>query len=368
MPFPPSVRGCTAPKAVMLVVALAVCAFPASMTHAQRASRAEQSMLENVTLRVLNTETTRGYVEYTGTILKYDRVGVEFFSTDKQKTTIPPERILSLRYPRTPAEELAEMLQIKGQHAEALKGFLNVRRTEHRPLASLFLQEKIIQCCRVMGNHRDAIDQFLNMSGRAAKMSMQMPDQMFSCIPLAWKSSMADSVIVAKMSEIDKSDRTPVSQLIAAGYMLSTARRNEGIGILKTLAKNKDPRIATLAEMLLWRTVQRKDVTLKTLATWERTLEKVPLSMRGGPSYILAEKYAMLEQYDLAALAFLKSATVYHQSDDFSADAMYQAAMVMQRSPHPGDADVILKEIIRKFPRTDVARRANRQASEGTKN
>lgn len=309
--------------------------------------------LATARLRIQRTDITRGYTEYTGKVMAYRRQGVELVTADGKKETIKPERILALDYEKTFQNTAADMLYEKKEYREALRAYREALEEERQPLAGFFILQRLVMCHRMLGNRWEAAVEFLRM----AEAEAEMPDDAFACIPLAWKPDRGDSVAAAKLAELGKTHRTPIVQLLTASYMLSTVDRGQGTLMLKTLAKHKDIRIATLAETQLWRVEERKNIQEETLEGWEQVLARIPRKLCGGPAYVLAEKYAQLEKYDEAALGFLKAATVYPMTDEFSAEAMTQAARVMERAGQPEDAEAIFKEMQRKFPGTEAAKR-----------
>lgn len=336
---------------------MAVCAFflmaPECAQAQKTAAGRNPVLLTAARVRVARTDITRGYAEYTGRVMAYRRQGVELVMADGKKESIKPERILSLDYEKTFQNTAADMLYEKRQYREALAAYREALAEERQSLAGFFILQRLVMCHRMLGNHWEAAVEFLKM----AEAEPDMPDETFACIPLAWKPSMGDSVTAAKLEELGKTYRSPLVQLLTASYMLSTAERSQGTLMLRTLVKNKDIRLATLAETQLWRAEERKSIQDETLEKWELVLARIPLKLSGGPAYVLAEKYAQLEKYDEAALGFLKVATVYPMTDAFSAEAMTQAARVMERGGHPEDAEAIYKEILRKFPNTEAAKR-----------
>ncbi len=334
-------------------------------TQASRAREAQrntgpQSLL-TARVRVQKTDTTRGYVEYTGEIITYRRKTVEMMTEGNKKQIFVPERILEMDYKKSFHNTAADMYFDKKQYREALLEYekaLNEERRmpegSRRPLAELFIWQRLVLCHRTQGNTLEAAQEFLKM----LELAPDMTDDVFACIPLAWKPGMGDSLTAERLAKMDKKLYTQVAELLTASYMLSTKDRTQAITTLRKLSKAKDIRLAMLAETQLWRAEERKNITEETLEKWKQTLLRIPLKFCGGPEYVLAEKYAQLEKYDEAALGFLKVATVYGVTDEFAADAMLQAARIMQRGKQPEDAAAILKELLRKFPKTAAAKKA----------
>ena len=329
-------------KNTILILCLSAFIF-SSRASAQDSALSRAPMLEEkVTVTVTNPDSTRGVSYYSGRLLRFDRKGMEILTQENQRVTILPQRIAEMEFPKNFALESAEREFSQNHFTEALGFFQEAQNSERRPLVRAMIREKIVRCYRNLGKNTEAVTEFL----RLAEEFPEMPDEMFSCVPLVWEPDVRDTLTPRKAAEIYRQTKTPIVQLFYGSYLLSSAESAAAVNVLKTLTKSKDIRLATLAETQLWRSAEPRDLNEKMFAEWESTLERIPVAMRGGPSFVLGKAYARTGDTDRAVLAFLKAATVYHQDAPFSAEALREAAELVEEAGHAEEAEILRKKLL----------------------
>jgi hypothetical protein len=130
-----------------------------------------------------------------------------------------------------------------------------------------------------------AVDEFLGILGSD-------PGTVhFNVIPIAWRASQPDAALEARAATWLASERSPVAIVLGASWLLPTSQRAAATASLNELASSKDPRIAGMAAIQLWRT---KLVTAKAddPTRWEAQLEQMPAEIQAAGWYVLGEVLA----------------------------------------------------------------------------
>ncbi|MDO4551561.1 MAG: hypothetical protein Q4C96_09975 [Planctomycetia bacterium] len=314
---------------------------------------------EQVTLTVRNLDSTRGVMHYAGRILRYDRTGVEILTSERNRIILMPEQIMRVDYQRSIPQRNAEEMYIQKNYKTAVMLFKEAREQERRPLVRAWLTEKIIRCYRNLEQPAEAVMEFLKLQ----ESQPEMTDEMFSCIPLLWEPNIRDTVTAGKVANIYREQRTGITQLLYGSYMLSSAERQKAIQVLKAVSRGKDIRLATLAEAQLWRVTEPGELSEK-ITEWTKVLERIPVCMRGGPTFIMGRAWLQMDNKDMAVLEFLKVGTVYHQVDPFSADSFINAARILEREGQKEEARTVYRDILLKFPDTRAVLEAEKWLAE----
>ena len=305
-----------------LLIVLMCVVFP-SDAHAQR---------EIVVVR--NRADSRGVSEFQGEILKYDREGLELETSDRGVKSIPAESVAEIRFQKSADFQLAEQCFAQGNYAEALRIFRMERQLTEKPWLRTLLTVRMIRCQTALGQTSDAMDNFAEMSGGEPNLT----DEMLACIPLAWRSNPGQAMPTLTAVSLLRTSNDPPTVLMCASHLLSDARRDDALRRLKRLAETcKDTRIAQLAQFQLHRT-EIPTVTSEVAARWSSEIETLPPELASGPNFVLGQAYVRLQLWDDAALAFLKSATVFPPDPIFAQEALQSAARALESGGHPEES------------------------------
>ncbi|MDA8743128.1 hypothetical protein N9N28_00720 [Rubripirellula amarantea] len=135
------------------------------------------------------------------------------------------------------------------------------------------------------------------LSGRA-KISLELvsqldrrplPAMVVAWAPIAWTPERSnDPTIQSSLARLQ--DPSPLTQLVAASWLLSSSHRNDALETIQTLATNEDrPSVMTLARCLLWTTASPPEVKAN-YQQWLDELETIPISLSVGPTVSLQRK------------------------------------------------------------------------------
>jgi hypothetical protein len=115
-----------------------------------------------------------------------------------------------------------------------------------------------------------------------------LPPLVLSWLPVAWRGG-AQPPDAVTAAEARLNDDSPAVQLVAASWLLSSARRSEASDVLRKLAAGPQQPIAVLAETLLWRTASPPEV-IAAIDQWHARLDTLPMVLQVGPTLTLIDK------------------------------------------------------------------------------
>ncbi|MEM8665921.1 MAG: hypothetical protein AAGG48_00290 [Planctomycetota bacterium] len=116
-----------------------------------------------------------------------------------------------------------------------------------------------------------------------------LPPVVIAWLPIAWKRGVSASGVVEQAAP-RLTDSSEAVRLVAASWLISSAKRNDAITVLKQLRQSERREIALLAEALLWRTASPPDVK-RSAEQWEKRLSAMPLVLQPGPTQTLADQF-----------------------------------------------------------------------------
>lgn len=180
--------------------------------------------------------------------------------------------------------------------------------------------------------------------------------------PLEWSSRQVSASLrqAAKPLVVESraTDRLLGSSLLLFDPIAGPAARAE----LNDLARNTNPRISRLARAQLWRlTVSNGDVTQNRLINWQNDIDALPAGLRAGPQYLLARGYVQIGLPRLAAAEYLKLTILYSEHEVLTASATLEAARLIGETGLTQEADLLYRELLARFPRSEAAKLAKNQ-------
>ncbi len=125
-----------------------------------------------------------------------------------------------------------------------------------------------------------------------------LPPIAVSWSPIAWTNRPASREAIAA-AEARLNDRSPLVQLIAASWLLSSPKRSEAIAVLKRLESQPRPNLARFARVLTWRAASPPEV-IESADDWEGSIEKLPMVLQTGPLTLLVDKLRAAGESDRA--------------------------------------------------------------------
>lgn len=121
-----------------------------------------------------------------------------------------------------------------------------------------------------------------------------LPPMVIAWLPIDWLPVGGASKSNTGSSQQVASDRigndSALVRLVAASWLLGTAKRSVAIDQLKSLTRlDQRPTVAKLAQVLLWTTMSPPDV-IQSESKWQSQLESLPLVLQVGPTLALQHK------------------------------------------------------------------------------
>ncbi len=128
---------------------------------------------------------------------------------------------------------------------------------------------------------------------------------------------------------------------------------------MQKLVVNGDSRIATLAVAQLWRVrLAEADPRRDELTRWQKTIDRMPGELRGGPYYLLGKAHLRRAEHDRAAMALAWVPLVYDHDSELAARAAVEAADALARIGQRNEAITFYRDVLVRFPQASFAQDA----------
>lgn len=115
-----------------------------------------------------------------------------------------------------------------------------------------------------------------------------LPLMILAWLPIAWNNQItAEPLVADALARL--SDPSPIVQLIASSWLLSSVHRNIASEKIKELITSERTEVAQLASALLWRVATPEQVK-KSAEDWRDEIDRMPLMLQGGPLVLLKSK------------------------------------------------------------------------------
>ena len=115
-----------------------------------------------------------------------------------------------------------------------------------------------------------------------------LPLMILAWLPIAWTNQItAEPLVADALARL--SDPSPIVQLIASSWLLSSVHRNIASEKIKELITSDRTEVAQLASALLWRVATPEQVK-KSAEDWRDEIDRTPLMLQGGPLVLLKSK------------------------------------------------------------------------------
>jgi len=123
-----------------------------------------------------------------------------------------------------------------------------------------------------------------------------LPPLAISWLPIAWTNRpLPPGVTDAASARL--ADPSPVVQLVAASWLLSSPQRNQALAALKQLESHPRKEIARFARVLSWRVATPPEV-IESSRDWEKSIDSLPMVWQTGPLTLLIDKLRSANQLD----------------------------------------------------------------------
>ena len=268
---------------------------------------------------------------------------------DGRELKRPGQHVVSIEteWPKAKAE--GDRFFDEQQFAEAREKYVTAIRKEDRPWARRMIVARIVACYRESNQLEPAGKLFIALV-------REDPDTpYFDQIPLTWLPGDAPAQSETALQWMR--EENPVAALLGASHLVTTNQRAAALDRLLQMTLDKDARIRSLAEAQRWR-VEIPSANDEQLAEWEREVATYPESLRAGPYWLLGRGLAQHGQNDRAVLALLRVPVFYPAARSLAVDALFTAALLMEKQGDRSGATRLREELVTKYPQTNLAAEA----------
>ncbi|MGC1272285.1 MAG: hypothetical protein WBC44_01155 [Planctomycetaceae bacterium] len=305
---------------------------------------------DRVTVR---TPSGVGKVVLVGQILDWTGGVIKIRSGDDVHEIVA-ERVVNVETPRLKS------------HLDGLKAFENGNADEAATQLNAALAEDTRQWMRreilavlvrvalARGDRAQAVSNFLAIE------SSDPATQHLRLIPLDWSTTPPEPFLAAEARLWLRPGRSDNAKLLAASILLFDEKSgDQAAEILNELASQTKPHLFTLARAQLWRR-QLVDgrVPIGEIERWEDRLKEIPEPFRGGPYSLIGRAWSAAGDPERAAAALLWLPLVYDADPSLAARSAVQAGDELTKIGRTGDAIVLYREVLTRFPSTTAAKDA----------
>jgi len=298
-----------------------------------------------------------GRIVVKGTVVEYLGTGLVLAGTGSAKQTIPARQVVEIRSTWTADHTAGDDLLRKRDYAGAAARYQAALSGETRPWARRLVRSRLVAALRESERWDLAAEQFFTI------LREDPSTPYFDVLPLAWTTITPTPALEAKARTWSADRTSGVAALVGSSFLLSSTDRADALRRLRELALDSDVRIALLSEAQLWR-IAAGTADAGQLAGWERTLEKLPETLRAGPYLTYGRAVGRSGRADQAALALLRVSILYPDQHRLSAEALWSAGQMLENASQPLEAAGLYRELVRDFPQTLVAASAKDRLNE----
>lgn len=284
-----------------------------------------------------------------GEILAYNARRMTLKLAGGREVQLPSADIVAVVERRSAEHQEAEAAYRAGESERALLAFQDAYRQETRAWLKLRMVAQTIRCRQNLGQVGQAAQDFVRL------LEVEPETLDFDAIPLSWLPRPPDARFQCDATAWLEPRNSPAARLIAASWLLTGVRRANAADVLRQLAADQDTRIAQLATFQIVRT-QVHDADDPTLARWESEIDRLPISLRGGPYYLLATAHGHRRHDAAALLAWMQVGMQYPQQRELAAESLFQAARSLDRLGRADEAQIVTEELRTRFADTVAGR------------
>ncbi|MFO7904810.1 MAG: hypothetical protein R6U98_19260 [Pirellulaceae bacterium] len=274
-----------------------------------------------------------------GTIIDYTGEALTLELSSGRKTRIDSSRVRGYETEREPAHEKGNQLFKEQRYADAVISYRNAIEQEQRRWMRRVILAQTVRCYR---NMRQIVE-----AGETFRLILQSDPTTpwLDAMPLAWASSPLPAGLAERARRWTKDNEVPAMRLIGASWLLATASRQEAIEVLDELSSARDPRIAKLSQIQLWR-ARLVTAPTEALEQWENELMTLPDSLRAGPYFLLGKLRARHKRHQAAVLAFMRVPILYASQHDLAAEALFAAGEQLEKTGEQEGAHTVYRELV----------------------
>lgn len=284
-----------------------------------------------------------GRVTVHGTVTDYHGGEIIIELPTGRTSHYPTDRVLQIDTEYSAAHQEADRLLDDDNFSAATPRFRAALEEESRTWVRRKIIAGLVTCHREMGDISRAGEFFLVL----ARSDPESP--YLDCIPLAWMAGQTSIELERSARAWFQQKEIPAAVLLGASHLLTTPLEPQATLQLRDLSHTATPKIAALAETQLWRTRLNR-VRPEELHSWQQEVARLPEPLRAGPSYLVGRAFANQQQFDQAAVAFLRIPYLHSTHRDLAAHAFFEAGTNLGKAGHDAEATRVLRELIETNP------------------
>jgi len=292
----------------------------------------------------------------TGTIIEYTGEQLLLRHDGGREERIPSRQIVEVRGDWSASHRAANAAFDAHRYDEAATNYRQALQEERRRWVQRRVLAQLTWCYRYLDQTERAVRLFLTLY-RDDPTTLD-----FSAIPLSWIASQPPADL-DRHAAIWLADDEAVARLIGASWLLTGSQRGSAQRMLQQLAGDPDARIAFLAQAQLWRT-QAATASEQDIRSWRQLAEKMPPSIRSGPSFILGQAWSQRGQHAEAALAFLRPVVLDPSARDLIPHSLLAAGQELERMEQAAEAAGVYRELLADYADSSLAAQAKQRLSQ----
>lgn len=226
----------------------------------------------------------------------------------------------------------------------AIDSFQNAARREPRPWARNIIWSEVLRCQLATENLPGAADTFFQI------IATDPQTRFVPLCPLRWAGN--DTTMNQQAADWINSEQ-PIVQLLGASWLIGT---NAAASVLENLARDIDPSVAGLAVGQLWNRRKSK-MTPAELDVWLKKIETMPIAIRSGPRFAIAQAQDRSGLADQAISNYMRVVILHPEQPLLSARSLYLAANLLNDTNRTTAAQTLIEELKTKHPNSSWASR-----------
>ena len=293
-----------------------------------------------------------------GTVIEFNREGLTIGATNGQKRVIPAEAVIRIESQRTPAQRAARLATKAGQFAKAASSYYRLLESgvEDRNWVQSEILSELVLALRADRKYYRASKAFLQLLRKDPRTPY------LRSMPLIWAGGFTPSPQAEATALTWMKNQNPATQLLGSSLLLGTQKSQEAERVLLNLAESSKPPINALARAQ-WLRTQLPHVSEEKIRYCQQAVEQLPLSLQGGPYYILSRLYAGAGENRKAAVAAMRVAILNEDNPNLAAEALLAAGKASMKAKLPVEAEQIYTELINTYPQSTAAADAKQRKS-----
>ncbi|MCA9155620.1 MAG: hypothetical protein KDA38_12565 [Planctomycetales bacterium] len=296
------------------------------------------AMAEDVA--IVRSPTGDATVRLTGEILEFRGDGLVMRRLGREDR-IAADRVVEIQGDWSEPHRAADRLRASSDFAAASERYSAALRTESRGWVQRRLLADLAVCYANTGQVALAADAVLRLTADDAATPY------LYAMPLNWQTTQPDAALAAQARNWLRDGGSESARLLGASWLLATQDRAAALAALNTLTASDDARVALLAEAQVWRT-QLVQITAEQAASWREQLDRLPEDLRAGPTFVVGQAFARLEQSETAALLLMRVPILHADQADLAAACLTLAARQLENLGQSKDAARLYREVIAK--------------------